>query len=62
MPLFEYACRGCGHRFETLVLSSSRTVACPKCASEEVDKQFSTFGTGSSGRSGSSFNFPSGGG
>jgi putative FmdB family regulatory protein len=62
MPLFEYSCRACGHKFETLVLSQSRTVSCPKCSSEEVQKQFSTFGTATSGRGGSSFSFPSGGG
>ena len=62
MPLFEYSCRACGHRFETLVLSASRTVTCPKCTSESLEKQFSTFGTGGSGRSGSAFSMPSGGG
>ena len=49
MPLFEYSCRGCGHRFETLVMGN-RTPVCPKCESSELDKQFSTFGM-ASGRS-----------
>jgi putative FmdB family regulatory protein len=48
MPLFEYTCRGCGHRFETLV-TANRTPACPACASSDLEKQFSTFGTRSAG-------------
>jgi putative FmdB family regulatory protein len=44
MPLFEYACRECGHRFETLV-TASRAPSCPKCTSPDLEKQFSTFGT-----------------
>jgi len=43
MPLFEYQCRSCGHRFEALVIGS-RTPVCPRCQSEDLDKQFSTFG------------------
>ena len=62
MPLFEYSCRACGHRFETLVLSSAKTVTCPKCASEDLQKQFSVFGTATSGRGGHAFSVPSGGG
>ena len=63
MPMYEYACRECGHRFETLVLSSSRTVTCPSCASAELDKQFSVFGTGGgAAKGGSSFSLPAGGG
>lgn len=37
MPIYEYACRGCGHEFETLVRSGS-TPACPKCASAELER------------------------
>ena len=49
MPLFEYQCRTCGHRFEALVVGS-RTPACPRCASEDLEKQYSTFGCGGPGR------------
>jgi putative FmdB family regulatory protein len=42
MPLFEYTCRGCGHRFETLV-TASRQAACPSCRSTDLEKLFSTF-------------------
>jgi len=49
MPLFEYQCKTCGHRFEALV-AGSRTPACPRCRSEELEKQHSTFGCGATGR------------
>lgn len=42
MPLFEYTCRGCGHRFETLV-TASRQAVCPSCRSTDLEKLFSTF-------------------
>ena len=46
MPIFEYACRACDHRFEELVSSSGGTiVACPECTSGDVQKLFSTFST-----------------
>ncbi len=44
MPIYEYACRKCGHRFETLVRSGS-TAECPSCRSSELDKQLSVFAT-----------------
>jgi len=46
MPLYEYICVHCGASFEYLVRSASSTeaIACPKCASVEVSKKFSTFG------------------
>jgi putative FmdB family regulatory protein len=42
MPLFEYACRGCGHRFEELVRGSEQP-ACPRCAGADLEKLLSTF-------------------
>ena len=48
MPLFEYQCKTCGHRFEALVVGS-RVPACPRCRSEELEKQHSTFGCGGRG-------------
>jgi putative FmdB family regulatory protein len=50
MPLFEYQCKACGHRFEALVIGS-RQPACPRCDSQELEKQFSTFGLGSTSSS-----------
>ena len=42
MPLFEFTCRGCGDRFETLV-TASRPAVCPACRSADLEKLFSTF-------------------
>ncbi len=42
MPLFEYVCRSCGKPFEKLV-SGALQVACPECASSDVEKQLSSF-------------------
>jgi len=43
MPIFEYSCRRCDHSFETIVLSASEKVSCPKCNSNAVQKQLSVF-------------------
>jgi len=45
MPLYEYACRSCGRRFEVLqrVGEGSADVRCPACGAADVAKQFSTF-------------------
>jgi putative FmdB family regulatory protein len=43
MPIFEYSCRDCDHRFETIVLSPREKVSCPKCDSRSVEKQLSVF-------------------
>lgn len=50
MPIFEYTCRRCDHRFETIVLSSQEKIACPKCASASVEKQLSVFSARASGK------------
>ena len=42
VPLFEYACRACGHRFEYLT-RKRETPSCPACASAELEKQLSVF-------------------
>ena len=46
MPIYEYACRGCGHQFELLVLKG--TVAeCPACQSRELGQLVSGFAVSS---------------
>ncbi|OGQ18497.1 MAG: hypothetical protein A2138_23145 [Deltaproteobacteria bacterium RBG_16_71_12] len=45
MPIYEYICKQCQHGFEALVDSTGKA-ACPKCASEELDKQLSVFAAG----------------
>jgi len=42
MPIFEYACRACGHEFETLV-RGAETPACERCASPALEKKLSVF-------------------
>jgi putative FmdB family regulatory protein len=48
MPLFEYECRKCRHQFEALVVGS-RTPACPKCKSLDLEKRISALGFAGSG-------------
>jgi putative FmdB family regulatory protein len=42
MPIFEYVCGKCDHRFETLVRSGT-VVKCPSCNSTKLEKQLSVF-------------------
>ena len=50
MPLFEYACRGCGKHFEAFV-TADRAAACPSCESADLQKLLSSPGmVGTSGR------------
>ena len=48
MPLYEYQCENCGKVFELLrrMSDSDGDIACPKCHSQKVDRQFSTFSAG----------------
>ncbi len=45
MPLYEYRCNKCGHRFTILVgmVASSQAVKCPKCGSTSAKKLISRF-------------------
>jgi len=50
MPLFEYACRGCGRQFEAFV-TAERTAACPACEGVDLQKLLSSPGmVGAGGR------------
>ncbi len=42
MPIFEYKCESCGHSFEAILLGS-QTAECPKCHTEKLEQQLSTF-------------------
>lgn len=48
MPLFEYQCRACGHRFEYLT-QHERQPECPACQSRDLQKQLSTFAVSTGG-------------
>jgi putative FmdB family regulatory protein len=38
MPIFEYECRECDHRFEHLQRTADALVACPVCETENVQR------------------------
>lgn len=42
MPIYEYKCQKCGHKFEKLVFGKEK-IKCPKCGSTSLHKLFSTF-------------------
>jgi len=46
VPIYEYACESCGHRFEELVGSyagaSEAGVKCPECGRERIERLIST--------------------
>jgi putative FmdB family regulatory protein len=41
MPLYDFKCKKCGHRFEELVRVND-TVDCPKCKARNAERLFST--------------------
>ena len=45
MPLYEYACTACDHRFEILqrLGEGADGLDCPACGAHELEKQLSTF-------------------
>ena len=52
MPLYEYACSACGHRFEKLirtVSSGEPDITCPHCQEQEAERLVSSFALGSGG-------------
>jgi putative FmdB family regulatory protein len=47
MPIFEYVCTECAHRFETIVRGAEQP-RCPACAGDHLEKQLSVFAVGAS--------------
>lgn len=50
MPMYEFICRECGHRFEELFFSLNDSLApltCPECGSRNVKKLMSAAAFGS---------------
>jgi len=41
MPIYEYECRQCGHRFEYLVLPTSAAPECPACQKNDLKQLIS---------------------
>jgi putative FmdB family regulatory protein len=48
MPIFEYLCPSCQHRFESIVIGSA-TPSCPSCQHQSPEKLISGFAVGGSG-------------
>ncbi|MBC7363915.1 MAG: zinc ribbon domain-containing protein [Candidatus Aminicenantes bacterium] len=47
MPIYEYICLKCQHKFEYVILPGKEVkISCPKCQSSEVKKLISAFGIG----------------
>lgn len=53
MPVYEYRCRACNHRFSRLqrVGADAAEVSCPSCGRRESEREISTFASGSTGAS-----------
>ena len=50
MPIYEYDCLGCHHRFEAIVrLADQTAVECPSCHGRDLKKLISPFAANSSG-------------
>ncbi len=49
MPIYEYACNQCHHRFEKLLRRSEDAVECPHCQQSDLRKLFSAFSSPQSG-------------
>jgi len=52
MPLYEYECKKCGHKFESVrnIADSQSILKCPKCGRESAYKIISIFNSPSAGR------------
>lgn len=48
MPMYEYECAGCHHRFELLVRAGT-VLECPSCHGSQLEKQLSAFAVGAEG-------------
>jgi putative FmdB family regulatory protein len=48
MPIFEYTCQSCGHRFEHLI-RANQDAACPSCEGTALVKHLSTFAVRANG-------------
>jgi putative FmdB family regulatory protein len=54
MPIFEFKCNACGHKFEELLFSSAldpKTIRCPACGKNESEKLMSAFSSAAGGQS-----------
>ena len=52
MPIYEYVCSHCGHRFDKLVRNTAGdegAVACPECRAERSQRVLSAFAVNTQG-------------
>ena len=49
MPIYEYICENCRHKFQILI-RGKESPACPKCHGQKLNKLFSTFSALSSSK------------
>lgn len=56
MPIYEYECRQCGHRFEYLMLPSSPAAECPSCRKQDLERLISLSGMSSDSTRQANFN------
>lgn len=52
MPIYEYECIKCGHKFEFLVRSSSEDISCSRCQKQDLKRLISSFAFNSKDASG----------
>lgn len=52
MPIYEYTCKDCGHKFEKMlrIFEIFDEVLCPECQSKNLEKKFSHFTSEDSSR------------
>jgi putative FmdB family regulatory protein len=43
MPIYEYRCPACSHRYETLTSRTDRDPPCPRCGATRVERVPSAF-------------------
>jgi len=48
MPIFEYRCEECGHKFEAILFGEQKA-ECPKCHTAKLEKQLSAFAVSKGG-------------
>ncbi|MCK4756769.1 zinc ribbon domain-containing protein [candidate division WOR-3 bacterium] len=51
MPIIEFYCSRCQHKFEELILNNDEpnSIKCPKCKNSNLEKLYSSFSFSSSG-------------
>ncbi|MHB8773378.1 MAG: FmdB family zinc ribbon protein [Syntrophales bacterium] len=45
MPLYDYECTRCAHRFEMIMKIDADAPACPRCGSQETKRRIAAFRT-----------------